>query len=66
MNKCPCGEAVPDARWRKGYHYCFKKECFRKYGKKQVIVAEHVNKSIPAIYKVVTKDTKITREDFID
>ena len=61
--RCACGAAIPRERWEAGYHYCVRPECFRRYGKRQVIVGAHVNKSIPAIIAVVSKDGPIERDD---
>ncbi len=51
-----CGHEITKERYDAGYLYCVRRECFRQFGRKQVIHAVHVNKSIPAIVRVDTKE----------
>lgn len=59
--RCPCGNVVEEDRWTAGYHYCKKRDCFRRWGKHQTIHAVAVNKSMDAIVSV--ESSTLAQED---
>jgi len=61
----PCrNDVVPAGTWSSwtaGYHYCKKRDCFRRWGKHQTIHAVAVNKSMDAIVSV--ESSTLAQED---